>query len=109
VARYLERLASRLGCACAGVVRRGGIEGIRTQPAWMTRGIRHRFCQLGESLGRTGRLDPQELCNLAGRERIPSFALHLVCWGSRVMFWDRELKANHAYDKRLDTPYLSVQ
>jgi hypothetical protein len=22
-----------------------------------------------------------------------------------VMFWDRELKANQAYDKRFDTPY----
>jgi len=25
------------------------------------------------------------------------------------MFWDRELKANQAYDKRLDAPYFSVQ
>jgi hypothetical protein len=109
VARYLERLASRLGCACAGVVRRGNIEGIRTQPAWMVRGILGRFRGLGESFGRTGRLDPQELRSLAGRERVPRFALRLVCWWTRVMFWDRELRANQAYDKRLDTPYASVQ
>jgi len=53
----------------------------------------------GESFGRTGQLDPQALRELAGRERIPRFALRLVCWWSRVMFWDRELKANQAYDK----------
>ena len=102
VARYLERLASRLGCACAGVVRRGNVEGIR-------RGILGRFRGLGESFGRTGRLDPQALRELAGRERIPRFALRLVCWWSRVMFWDRELKANHAYGKRFDVPYASGQ
>jgi hypothetical protein len=105
VARYLERLASRLGCACAGVVRRGNIEGIRTQPAWMTRGILGRFRGLGESFGRTGLLDPQALRKLAGRERYSRFALRLICWWSRVMFWDRELKANQAYGKRLDAPY----
>jgi hypothetical protein len=105
VAHYLERLAGRLGCACAGVVRRGNVEGIRTQPAWMVRGLVGRFRGLGEVFGRTGRLDPQALRELAGRERIPRFALRLVCWWSRVMFWDRELKANHAYGKRFDTPY----
>ena len=105
VAHYLERLAGRLGCACAGVVRRGNVEGIRTQPAWMVRGLVGRLRGLGEVFGRTGRLDPQALRELAGRERIPRFALRLVCWWSRVMFWDRELKANHAYGKRFDTPY----
>jgi hypothetical protein len=105
VARYLERLADRLGCACAGVVRRGNVEGIRTQPGWMVRGLLGRFRELGEVFGSTGRLDPQTLRQLAGRERIPRVALRLVCWWSRVMFWDRELKANQAYDKRLDTPY----
>ena len=105
VARYLERLASRLGCVCAGVLRRGGIEGIQSQPAWMTRGIRERFRQLGETFGRTGRLDAPALRQLAGRARYSRFALRLVCWWSRVMYWDRELKANHAYDKRLDAPY----
>ncbi|MGA7743732.1 MAG: NAD(P)H-dependent oxidoreductase [Polyangia bacterium] len=107
VARYLERLAGRLGCVCAGVVRRGGIEGVRSQPAWMTRGIRHRFCQLGEGFGRTGRLDPQALQELAGRKRYSRFALQVMGWWSRVMFWDRELKANQAYGKRLETPYAS--
>lgn len=105
VARYLERLAGRLGCVCAGVLRRGGIEGIRSEPAWMVRGILRRFRSLGESFGRTGRLDPQALRKLAGQERIPRLALRLACWWSRVMLWDRELKANQAYDKRLDAPY----
>jgi hypothetical protein len=75
----------------------------------MVRGILGRFRGMGEAFGRTGRLDPQVLRELAGRERISRFALRLVCWWSRVMFWDRELKANHAYDQRLDTPYASVQ
>jgi hypothetical protein len=105
VARYLKRLAGRLGCVCAGVLRRGGIEGIRSKPAWMVRGILQRFRQMGETFGCTGQLDPQTLQKLAGRERYLRFALRLVCWFDRVMFWDRELKANQTYDKRLDAPY----
>lgn len=105
VARYLERLAGRLGCVCAGVLRRGGIEGVRAKPAWMVRGLLRRFRQMGETFGCTGRLDPQALRKLAGRERYPRFALRLVCWFDRLMFWDRELKANQAYEKRLDAPY----
>jgi len=105
VARYLERLAGRLGCTCAGVLRRGGMEGVRSEPAWMVRGVLRRFRRLGEDFGRTGRLDAQALRELAGRERHSRLALRLVCWWSRVMFWDRELKANQAYDKRLAAPY----
>jgi len=105
VAHYLERLADRLGCVCAGVVRRGGMEGIRSQPAWMVRGVLRRFWRLGESFGRTGRLDPGTLQELAGRERCSRIGLRLACWWSRVMFWDRELRANQAYDKRFAAPY----
>ena len=105
VARYLERLAQRLGCHCLGVMRRGNVEGIRAQPAWMTRRLLRRFHDIGEGFGSTGKLDAQQLATLPGRERIPKLMLRLVAWISRVVYWDRELKSKNAYPDRFRAPY----
>jgi len=48
VEKYLEKLASRLGCRYVGTVIKGGCEGIRTRPARRTRKLFESFYQLGQ-------------------------------------------------------------
>ena len=108
VARYLEGLARRLGCHCVGVMRRGGVEGIRVQPPSMTKGLFGRFRKLGEGYGRTGTLDPVALRELQGWQRIPWLFLWVSSRMSDLVFWNPQLKANGAYAKRLDQPFAAA-
>lgn len=105
VARYLERLAERLGCGCVGVMRRGGVEGIQQYPAWMTRKLLRRFRDLGSQFGHSGTLDRRELAHLAGPERVPRLMLKLGTWISHYLLWNKALGENGTFARRFDTPY----
>jgi hypothetical protein len=106
VARWLERLAARLGCPCAGVIRRGGVEGIQQYPAFVTQRLLGRFTDLGREFGRTGTLDPRRLARLAGPERVPALALRLGTWVSAAVLWNRPLRRSGAFARRFEAPYL---
>jgi hypothetical protein len=106
VARWLERLAARLGCPCPGIIRRGGVEGIQQYPAFVSRGLFRRLTDLGREFGRTGTLDPRRLAALAGPQRVPPLALRLGTRVSEVVLWNRPLRRSGAYARRFDTPYL---
>lgn len=109
VARYLERLAERLGCACLGVIRRGGIEGIQQSPAWMTRKLFRRFRDLGSHFGRSGTLDRRRLAAMAGPERVPRLVLKLGTRVSEILLWNRSLRKNGAFERRFDAPYAGAE
>lgn len=105
VARYLEKLAQRLGCEYLGTIRKGGVEGIQGQPASMTRKLFAAFHDIGRRFGETGLLDRETLEKLAGRDRFPKWMLAIGCWMSRRMYWDPTLRANSVYERRWARPY----
>jgi hypothetical protein len=105
IGRYLQRLARRLGCECVGVIRRGGVEGVRVQPSWMTKPLLSKMHELGAGFGRSGVLDPAKLAALAGRDRIAKWALRLACAAADAVHWNRYLKANGALAARFNAPY----
>lgn len=108
VARYLEKLARRLGCECLGVAIKGGVEGMQVMPPWMTRGIRKGFTALGRSLGTTGRFDPAVLARLRGKPRLTPVRLLAFRAATRLgladSYWNAELREHHAFERRFDRP-----
>jgi NAD(P)H-dependent FMN reductase len=105
VERYLEKLAVRLGCRYKGTVIRGGVEGIRAQPAWMTRKLFKSFYELGKSFGENGEFDEQIVLNIAKPERYSKFQFRVFkLLGNN--YWNSMLKKNNAFEKRFDKPYI---
>lgn len=102
---YLEKLSGRLSCRYLGTICKGGVEGIRVQPDFLTRPTLDRVLQLGESFGRTGRLDQEKLEELAGPDRLGKFALYTVHVMSKYLFWHPQLKKNGAFAARFARPY----
>ena len=106
--RYLEKLASRLGCPLIGTVIKGGSEGIREQPPAMTRALFRRMRELGQVFGRSGGFDPVLTARLAQPVRFSVWKLPVARIGlkmAELMYWNRMLKGNGAYEKRFARPY----
>jgi len=109
VARYMEKCARRLGCRHSGTAIRGGVEGIRVQPPWMTKKLRQYFHELGRDYAGTGRFDERIIRKLAPRERL-SAGRKLVfrfmnLTGISNMYWNMMLKKYNAYDRRFAHPF----
>jgi len=111
VEKYLEKLAERLGCRYLGTVVKGGCEGIRVMPPLMTRKLFNAFYRLGVHFGNTGAIDAEIVASLAKRERMPGigrfFISLLGMTGLTNVYWNSQLKKNHAFDKRFATPFVS--
>ncbi len=109
VEKYLEKLASRLGCRYVGTIIKGGCEGIRARPARRTRKLFESFYQLGQIYGETGLFDGELVHTLAQPERLPGLLAMLFKLLVKTRFftsyWDNMLKENDAYEKRFDKPY----
>ena len=106
---YLEKLSRRLGCRYLGTVVRGGGEGLQVQPGFVTRGLLSSFRELGRGFGSTGELDQELIRRIGKRERLSPprllFATTIGNWMAKKAFWDRMMKENHAYERRLARPY----
>jgi hypothetical protein len=110
VATYLMKLAKRLNYECPGVMIKGGSEGIQQLPEKAVEKLFGQLYQLGLNYGQTGKLDSHLLKQLRGIEKIPSIMLP-VLWVFKLLGlfdreWNRELKKNGAFEKRLDKPYM---
>ena len=110
VERYLEKLASRLGCRYIGTIIKGGCEGVWRRPAKRTKKLFQAFYQLGQIYGETGRLDEQLIHKLAQPERfpklmVPLLKLLLIKIGLVNSYWNSTLKKNNAFEKRFAKPY----
>ena len=109
VEQYLIKLARRLCCECAGVIVKGGGEGIQLMPAHVTRKIFGQFYSLGETFGQNRTLDAQLLKKICGMKRFPAWMLPGVylmkLTGLMDFFWNAKLKENNAFDLRFDRPY----
>ena len=105
VARYLEKLAARLGCRYKGTVIRGGVEGIQGQPAMMTRKLFKSFYELGKAFGETGEFDQEIMLKLAQPERLSRFSFWALRLTGHNLHWNPLLKKNKAFKKRFARPY----
>jgi multimeric flavodoxin WrbA len=107
VEKLLERLPGKLGATYGGCICRGGMEGARYMPEDYPAFQKYR--ELGKIYAETGKLDPEILVELAKPERIPKpmmlIARMLNFTGIFNGYWNRQLKANNAYDKRFAKPY----
>ena len=110
VERYLEKLASRLGCRYIATIIKGGCEGVSRRPARMTKKLFQAFYQLGQIYGETGQFDERLIHKLAQPERfpkliVPLLKLLLIKIGLVNSYWNSMLKKNNAFEKRYAKPY----
>jgi len=109
VARYMEKFAGRLGCRFSGIVIRGGAEGIRIMPSWMTKRLFQLFTDLGRQYALTGRFDEKIVKKLAPHERLSAgqkFFMKLSrLTGLSNLYWNSMLKKHNAYAKRFAHPF----
>lgn len=112
VARYMEKLAKRLGCRHTGTVIRGGVEGIQMQSSWMTKKVLNSFMSLGRFYSENGTFDKNVIHKLAPRERLSAGMILLYrCLnfiGITNMYWNMMLKKHKAYKKRFARPFSEL-
>jgi len=109
VERYLKKLAKRLNCQYVGCIVKGGIEGIRIKPQFMTKKIFNYFYELGKVYGKSGKFDEELLKKLAKPEHLSAllrlFFKFAILIGMSNFYWDKQLKENNAFEKRFDRPF----
>jgi multimeric flavodoxin WrbA len=109
VAAWVARAAGRLGLTHAGTLVRGGIEGIRIQPANMTKKTREAFERAGREFAASGTFPPELARDIAGKRLLSPIgraAFKLISLtGLTNFYWNMMLKRNGAFDKRFDAPY----
>jgi len=108
IRRYLDKLAGRLGIRYLGTIIKGGVEGIKIQPRWMTRFI-DLFYDLGQHLALENEFHPVILTRLSrpvhmsrGKRLVYSI---LNRFGLTNYYWNYQLKENKAYPFRYARPY----
>ena len=110
VERYLEKLAKRLNCQYIGCIVKGGIEGTRVMPHFMTKKIFNSFYELGKAYGKSGKFNQMLLNKLAKPEHLPALARLFYSFGKLIglvnNYWDKQLKENNAFERRFDKPYM---
>lgn len=108
---WAEKLAVRLGCPYLGTIVKGGVEGIQSQPPWMTRRLLARMRAIGRRFGETGQLDPRLVAELAGPERLGA-GWRLACRAAGAvglldLWWNSQLRAHGAFAQRDARPHAA--
>jgi len=110
VERYLEKLAKRLNCQYAGCIVKGGIEGIRVMPQFMTKKTFNYFYELGKIYGKSGKFDEELLKRVAKPEHLSALRRLFFRFASSIgmahVYWNKQLKENNAFEERFDKPYM---
>lgn len=109
VARYCEKFARKLGCEPAGLICKGGCEGLTVQPPTLVDKVLKRFYELGKAYGETGKLDDTILTKLAHPEHLTADNLKQVIQMVNGFLWDDWMKKNNATEKSFDKPYETIQ
>lgn len=106
--KYLDKLAQRLEVDYLGTVIKGGVEGIKIQPKWMTRFL-DLFYDLGQHLALEWEFDQKIINRLAKPDHLKSTRLFffklMMKTGLSNFYWNKQLKENNAYDLRFAKPY----
>ncbi len=112
VERYLEKLVKRLGCIYLGTVIKGGVEGIKMMPTFMTRKLFQRFEKMGEYFAKSGMFSPKLMQSLYKPYRMSFFRRIvfslMIKTGVANLNWDNNLKKNGVFSKSFDKPYLAT-
>jgi hypothetical protein len=110
IERYLEKLATRLGCAYLGTIVKGNGEAVRAMPTEAQKGLFGNLQSLGAGLAREGKLDPKILARIASPERFPVYLAPIFRIFLKLplshFYFDGMLKKNGAYDRRFDRPFI---
>ncbi len=109
VEKYLEKLAKRLKLNYVGTVIKGGVEGIKIMPAWMTKELFANFTDLGEYFAKNNEFDDKINRKLRKPYRMSKIKRILFSIFSKTgltnFYWNGNLKRNKAYEKRYNRPY----
>jgi hypothetical protein len=105
IAAYLKKLADRLGCLCAGVIRKDGVEGIQGKPRLLNRRLFTAMYKLGYELGSTGHIEERGLQLLAQPENYSQLTLKIFNKLAEYVYWKPLYKRNGTYVRRFDRPY----
>ena len=110
VERYLEKLASRLGCNYIGTIVKGGGHGANEMPKSFKKPFAM-FYKLGQIFGKTGDFDKELLRKVAGPVKLskPMLAVFKFLYKTKIgtKYWDDRIKKNGVYEKRFDKPYAT--
>lgn len=107
---YFEQLATRLGRKYLGTAIKGGVEGMQSRSEKMQMRLVQEICRLLKYLVNEGCMEKAVVDRLAMPVRfgrVISKGIQLFGEKSINSFWDRQLAANGAYDKRFDRPFSS--
>ena len=109
LAAWLARVCVRLGFINIGIVVKGGVEGIRVIPESMSKKLRANLLDLGVSLVKNGRLDPEIIAQMATPRRLGTGKLFLFTvlkpTGLLNFYWNSQLKKFGAWQRRFDRPF----
>ncbi|KAB3525896.1 flavodoxin family protein [Alkaliphilus serpentinus] len=106
---YLQQLALRLERTYVGTAIKGGTEGLQMRPPKSQEKFMEPMVKVIEELVYQGCFNPTSIGKLAAPIRFGvgvKIMFKLLGKGIINFFWDRQLKANDAYEKRFDGPYL---
>lgn len=108
ICRYLERLGERRGYTVLGAFAKGGCAGLAIMPERFKK-LQNDFSEFGVLFEKTGRFD-KDLINMFTKPiRLSNFQIRILnalTPISNSLGWNKSLKANNAYDKRFNMPYL---
>lgn len=109
VERYLEKLTKRLNCEYMGTIIKGGVEGIKMMPGWMTKKIIENFRELGSYMAENNCFSSDIQKRLREPYKMTPirklFFSFMQKTGLSNFYWNSNLKKNGAFEKRFDKPY----
>ncbi|QNO15874.1 flavodoxin family protein [Alkalicella caledoniensis] len=109
---YFEQLALRLGRTYTGTAIKGGIEGLRARSPQNQEKTIVPLVKTIENLVNEGNFNIKNIEQLAIPVQFGTVVSTIVKLVSKTgminSFWDQQLKANQAYEKSFDRPYLSL-
>jgi len=108
VCRYLKRFGERLGYNVLGAIAKGECAGLAIMPERYKK-LMNDFSEFGFLFEQTGRFDKIYYDKFARPIRLSKMQVRLLnalAPISEVLGWNRILKTNNAYEKRLDMPYI---
>ncbi len=109
---YFELLSRRLGRTYLGTAIRGGVESMQIRPANAQEKMIEPMVKAIVNLVSDGKFNQGDINRLAKPVRLGKAVGFIYNLLSKIglasnIFWDRQLKTNHAYEKSFDQPYLS--
>jgi len=109
VRNYLKKLCKRIKVEYIGTAIKGGVEGLKIQPKWMTQKYMSLFYQLGRQLAINWVFDVEIMEKLAQPRHLKGsrlfFTKVFIKLGMANFYWNSQLKQNKIFDQRFAKPY----